>query len=136
MLYNTNKWLNKYGLRSEILSRVAVLILLFGLAVSSSSCTFVTKRLDSSTNFSQHLSQTETDIRSEDWIKAKTNLEESQKAWSKIKPVLQIDIDHDYVKNIEDDFVKLNAYLDTKDKSNSLASILLIQSTWKDIDSL
>ena len=49
---------------------------------------------------------------------------------------MQIDIDHDFIKNIEDGITKLDGYLDTKDKSNSLASILLVEETWENIDSL
>ena len=136
MLYNIyNKQIA--GAKKALLFRkiIAVIILGFILAINS-SCTVLTKTMDNSTGLSRHLSQLETAVRKEDWAKAKISLADSKEAWSKIKPVIQIDIDHDYVKNIEDDFVRLEAYLDSQDKSNSLAAILLIRSSWQDIDSL
>jgi len=113
-----------------------ITFLLINTALFSSSCALLTKTLDNSTGFSNHLNQLEINIRNEDWSNAKVSLETSKQTWKKLKPLIQIDIDHDYIKNIEDDFVELDAYLDTKDKSDSLASILLLQSTWQNIDSL
>lgn len=46
-----------------------------------------------------------------------------------------VDIDHDYVNSIEDDFIKLEGYIDTNEKVDLLASILLVQDTWKNIGS-
>lgn len=92
--------------------------------------------MDNRIGFSNHLKDTENYIRSEDWEKAKGSLEESEKAWKKLKPMLQVDIDHDYVNSLEDDFIKLDAYIDTKEKADSLATILLVQDTWKNIGSL
>lgn len=82
------------------------------------------------------LKQTENNIRSEDSEKAKASLEESKKTWKKVKPLLQIDIDNDYVNSIEEDYVKLSGYIETKEKANSLATILLVEDTWKNIGSL
>jgi hypothetical protein len=50
--------------------------------------------------------------------------------------MLQIDIDHDYVNNIEESFVKLDGYIDAGEKGNSLATILVIQNEWDNIGSL
>jgi hypothetical protein len=46
---------------------------------------------------------------------------------------MQIDIDHDYVNNIENNFVLLKAYIESQEKTHSLATILLIQEDWKNI---
>jgi archaellum component FlaC len=96
----------------------------------------VTKQLDKQTGFSKKLVQVENNVRNEDWSQAETNIEDAKKTWEKIKPFMQIDIDHDYIKDIEDNFTKLKGYVDTKDKPNSLPTIMLIQETWENIDSL
>ncbi|MDF2499662.1 MAG: hypothetical protein K0Q77_376 [Anaerosporomusa subterranea] len=127
MFYHTNKGQIK---------RSVISIFLVGTVLFTTSCALLTKPLDDRTGFSKHLSQVETNIRNENWSNAETNLEDAKKAWKKIKPLMQVDIDHDYVKNIEDGFEQLDAYLYTKDKSNALASVLLVESTWRNIGSL
>lgn len=106
------------------------------IILNISSCALLKKPIDDKTGFSDHLKQTEAYIRNEEWGKAKTSLEDSIKIWKELKPLLQIDIDHDYVNNIEDDFIKLNGYIDTREKPDSLATILIIQDTWENIGSL
>lgn len=136
MVHNTDKKLNLRSGGLCLLKRMLLMTLLSGILVLSCSCTLLTKSLDSRTGFSKHLVQVESGIRSENWQQARTSLEDSKKAWKRIKPLIQVDVDHDYVKDIEDGFVKLDGYLDTKDKPNSLVSILLLKSTWENIDSL
>ena len=126
MLYNTNKRLELW----------TITLFLIGTVVFTCSCSLLAKPLDNRTGFSHYLSQVETSIRNENWSTAEVNLAESKKAWKKIKPLMQVDIDHDYVKEIEDGFEQLDAYLYTKNKSNALSSILLVQSTWRNIGSL
>ena len=126
MLYNTNK---------GIAMLVIMHILLIGTIAFTSSCALLAEPLDTKTGFTTHLQQIETSIRNENWHTATTSLESAKKAWKKIKPLMQVDIDHDYVKSIEDGFEQLEAYLYTKDKPNALASVLLIKSTWRNIGS-
>lgn len=126
MLHHTNTRLNCW----------TITLLLIGTLVFTCSCAFLAKPLDTRTGFSNYLRQVETSIRNEDWPNAAGNLLESKKAWKKIKPLMQVDIDHDYVKEIEDGFEQLDAYLYTKNKSNALSSILLVQNTWRNIGSL
>lgn len=118
------------------IKKAALAVLLCGIIATTSACTLLTKPLDSRTGLSDHLAQLESDIRQENWQQAKTNLDESQRAWKKIKPLLQIDIDHDYIKDIEEDFTKLSGYLDTQDSADSLVTILLLRNTWENIDNL
>ena len=96
-----------------------------------SSCALIKRPLDDRTGFSEQLKQLEDNIRNERWEDAKKDIEASRKTWKKLKIIMQIDIDHDYVNNIEMNFVKLDGYIDTKDKSNSLVSVLLVKDTWK-----
>ena len=119
-----------------MIKKVLYIILIVGILTNICSCALLQKPIDKRTGFSNHLKQTENNIRSEDWEKAKTSLEQSKNTWEKVKPLLQIDIDHDYVNNIEEDFVKLHGYIDTKEKANSLATILLVENTWENIGSL
>lgn len=119
-----------------MIKKIGITLLLAGILLNVCSCTLLRKPIDNRTGFSNHLNQTENNIRNEDWEKAKTSLEDSKKAWKKIKPLLQVDIDHDYVNDIEKDFIRLDGYIDTKEKPDSLATILLIQNTWKNIGSL
>lgn len=53
-----------------------------------------------------------------------------------MKPLLQIDIDHDYVNSIEEDFIKLGGFIDTEAKAYSLSTILLLEDIWDNIGSL
>lgn len=112
-------------------------ILLIAIVLTNiCSCALLQKQIDNRTGFSNYLKETENSIRSEDWEKAKSGLEESRKKWSEIKPLIQIDIDHDYVNSIEEDFIKLDGYIDSKEKADSLATILLVENTWGNIGSL
>jgi hypothetical protein len=87
-------------------------------------------------HFSEQLSQLENAVRNKDWKQADENLELTKKVWKKLKPLLQVDIDHDYVNEIEENFAKLEAYIETKEQPDALAHLLLIQETWEDIESL
>lgn len=111
-------------------------ILISGILINTCSCALLQKTMDNRTGFSDQLKQTENFIRSEEWNKAKSSLEDSKKTWKKLKPLLQIDIDHDYVNSIEEDFVKLDGFIDTEAKAYSLSTILLVKYTWDNIGSL
>lgn len=136
MLYHINKRLKLWVGKVYLLKRIIVAVVLMSNLIVLSSCTILTKHLDSRTGFSNHLAQTEQSIRNEDWQQAKRSLEDSKKAWKKLKPIMQVDIDHDYIKDVEDNFTKLGGYLDTQDISDSLSTILLIEDTWENIDSI
>ena len=107
-----------------------------GILTNTCSCALLQKPIDNRTGFSSHLKKQKNLFRSENWEKAKISLDDSRKTWEKIKPLLQIDIDHDYVNNIEESFVKLDGYIDAGEKGNSLATILVIQNEWDNIGSL
>lgn len=136
MLHNIHKNIKLLGSRSRLIKTIVIAILLSSTLIALSACTLLTKPLDNRMGFSKHLEQVENNIRNEDWQQAKTSLEDSKLAWKKLKPFIQVEIDHDYVKDIEDGFTKLDGYLDTQDRSNALVSILLIESTWENIASL
>lgn len=100
------------------------------------SCTLMVKPLDRNAGFSAHLTQIEDSIRNERWVQATEELKEAKETWKKIKPWIQIDIDHDYVHELEENLAKLEGYIDTKEKPDALATMLLIHETWEDIGSL
>lgn len=136
MLCNTDRRLTLKVWRIFLSKRVIAATLLIGTLVLLSSCTPLTKHLDRRMGFSDHLAQTKDSIREEEWPQAASALKDAKTDWEKIKPIMQVDIDHDYIKEIEDDFTLLGGYLETRDKSNALSTILLIEDTWENIDSL
>lgn len=111
---------------------ILVTLILFILC----ACDPIRRPIDNKTGFSKYLKETENYIRIEDWQNAQNSMENANNIWKKLKPVLQLDIDHDYVNIIESNFVLLRAYIETKEKSDSLAMILLIQEDWKNIGSM
>lgn len=118
-----------------MIKKIFTTVLLIGIILSMCSCMLFKKPIDKKTGFSNYLNQMENYVRGEEWGHAKTSLEDTKKSWHKLKPLLQMDIDHDYINNIESDLSKLAGYIDTKEKPDSLSTILLIKDTWENIDS-
>jgi len=116
--------------------KVALFTLTAAVLIALCSCTLLVKPLDKSMHFSEQLLKLESAIRSENWEQAEESLEVANKAWKRLKPLIQIDIDHDYVHEIEENLAKLEAFIDTEEQPDALAHILLIQETWEDIESL
>lgn len=119
-----------------MIKKIFYIILIAGVLITTCSCALLQKPIDNRTGFSKNLNQLEDYIRNEDWEKAKGSLVESKRIWKKIKPLMQIDIDHDYVNNIEENFIKLDGYVETNEKPDSLATILLVEDIWKNIGTL
>lgn len=115
------------------MKKAIIIGLLVLILIQLCSCTVFKNPIDKNSNFSSSLEETENYIRNEDWVHAKSSLIASDKNWKKIKPWLQIDIDHDYVNDIEDNMIRLRAYINTQEKPDSLAAILLIKETWENI---
>jgi len=119
-----------------MIKRSAIFILTIAVLTTICSCTLLVKPLDNNMHFSEQLIELGGTIRNEDWKQAGENLEAVKKAWKKLKPMLQVDIDHDYVHEIEENLAKLEAYIETEEKPDALANLLLIKETWEDIESL
>ena len=119
-----------------MIKQSAIFVLIVTVLITICSCTLLVKPLDKNTHFSEQLSQLESDIRNENWGQADESLEAAKKAWKSLKPWLQVDIDHDYVHEIEENLAKIEAYIETEEKADALAHILLIKETWEDIESL
>lgn len=111
-------------------------ILMLSCIATICSCALLRQPLDKMSGFSGYLRKTEADIRIDKWSEAAEDLRKSTKAWYRVKPFLQIDIDHDYVHEIEADFIRLRGNIETRNKPDSLVSIFLIQDNWKDIGSM
>ena len=116
--------------------QIMCFILMLSCITTTCSCALLRQPLDKMSGFSGYLRKTETAIRKGKWPEAAENLRKSTKAWYRVKPFLQIDIDHDYVHEIEADFIRLRANIETRNKPNSLVSIFLIQDNWRDIGSM
>jgi hypothetical protein len=119
-----------------MIKQAALFALIATVLIGSCSCTLLIKPLDKNTHFSEQLSKLEGAIRNENWDQADENYEVAEKTWKRVKPWIQIDIDHDYVHEIEENLAKLEAYIDTEEQSDALSHILFIQETWDDIESL
>lgn len=115
---------------------VLFLLILLGCTITVCSCALFRQPLDKTSGFSNYLKETERHIRKDEWNKAAVSLEKATKAWKQIKPYLQIDIDHDYVNDIEGDFLRLRGNIETNEKPNSLSLILLLQDYWRNIGSM
>ncbi|TCL67342.1 uncharacterized protein DUF4363 [Hydrogenispora ethanolica] len=111
-------------------------LILITCTVMVCSCALLRQPLDGMSGFSRHLKETENHIRKEEWKEAAINLRKATQSWYRIKPFLQVDIDHDYVNNIEADFIRLRSNIETTQKADSLTAILLIQDNWKHIGSM
>ena len=110
--------------------------IIIALLISLCSCTFVIEPLDKNAGFSDQLTKLEDDIRNDSWVQAGEELKEAKEDWEKIKPWIQIDIDHDYVHELEENLTRLEGYIATETKSEALATILMIHETWSDMQSL
>jgi len=119
-----------------MIKQSALFALIITVLTTICSCTLLVKPLDNHMHFSKQLRELEGTIRNEDWEQAGENLEAAKKIWKRLKPLLQVDIDHDYVHEIEENLAKLEAYIETEEKPDALANLLLIEETWEDIESL
>ena len=82
-------------------------VLIIVLVIQLCGCAPLRRPIDSRFGFSAGLKVTETNIRNEDWDRALSSLDDSLATWKRIKPYLQLDIDHDYINDIEAGFVLL-----------------------------
>lgn len=119
-------------MKRKLLFFILIGTVLFAL----SSCSIFHGVIDSRTGFSDKLEKTEAYIRDNNWEKASLSLSDSKKAWDRLKPLLQVDIDHDYINQLEESLVLLEGYIDTCSQVDSLSTILLVEDTWRHIGSL
>ncbi len=110
--------------------------ILLSCSIIACSCALFRGQLDKMSGFSNYLQATEDHIRTEAWDEAGISLAKAMKAWEQVKPYLQIDIDHDYVNDIETDFLRLRGNIETEAKPDSLALILVLQDHWRNIGSM
>lgn len=122
--------------RLRIGGRAAALAAIVGALCLMSSCSFFRGIADRRTGFSKSLAAVEDAVRGGDWPAAAAGLRQAWEAWKKIKPLLQVDIDHDYVNQIQDQLTVLRAHVETEAKPDALAGILLIREIWDDLGSL
>lgn len=113
-----------------------LLTILLACSIMVCSCALFRKQLDKMSGFSNYLKETEDHIRIGNWHEAEISLNQAMRAWKRVKPYLQLDIDHDYVKDIETDFLRLQGNIQTGAKSDSLALILVLQDNWRNIGSM
>lgn len=115
---------------------IALFALSYAIVLLVTACTLLARPLDKRTGFTSSLIQLEDNIRNEKWDAARNSLEDCNKAWRRLKPLMQIDIDHDYVNDIEACLVILEGYIETTQKPDAIVTVLLIKDAWKNIGSL
>ncbi len=116
-------------MRKKILY-VIILVLLAG-----SGCTMFKSLLDKKMDFSSELAAVESFINDDNWENAEESLTQCMEKWVKIKPWMQLELDHDVINEIEKKLTELSAYLETKEKSSALANIRVVINYWEDIGS-
>lgn len=111
------------------------LFIILILIINISGCTLFKKPVDNKIGFSQSLPMVEEAIVEENYESADESLIQSMEKWKKVKPFMQVEIDHDVINEIESELVALSAYIETKDKSSALACIRVVINLWSDIGS-
>jgi len=110
-------------------------ILLLLLIVVLPGCSLFKNAADRKTGFSKELTCLEEYIAAEQWDSAAGAVDRCMEKWDKIRPWMQIEIDHDVIDEIDMKFTELTAYLETREKSMSLAATRVIVNIWADIGS-
>lgn len=110
-----------------------ILILLMFLIITG--CTLLKKPLDKKTGFSAELDALDGLIAAENWEEAGESLTVCMEKWNKIKPWMQLELDHDVVNEIEVRLNELSAYLETEEKPDALSNIRAVRNIWGDIGS-
>lgn len=113
--------------------KISAIFLISVLLPVFCSCALLKGPLDDRSGFTGRLIETEKYILEEKWNKAAAGLKDTEKSWKELKPILQIDIDHDYINEIEDYFVIIKAAIENEDKTDSLTGLRLIQKKWDSI---
>jgi len=113
------------------LKKTVILVPILVIAVTG--CTLLKGPADRKTGFSDSLAVLEKAIAEENYGTAYEYLEITKEKWKKVKPFMQIEVDHDIVNDIESELSALSAYIETGNKSMALASIRVIIDMWSDI---
>ncbi|NLN66303.1 MAG: DUF4363 family protein [Clostridiaceae bacterium] len=108
---------------------IAIILLTF------SCCTLFRNPLDKRTGFSEELADLEGYICDENWEESGKSVLLSMEKWEKVKPWIQMEIDHDVINDLEVKLTELSAFIETRDKSASLANIRVIINMWANIGS-
>jgi len=116
-----------------IKNKKAVSAMMALIMILTSGCTLFKNPVDKRTGFSESLSAVEEAVTGENYDDAAEKLAVSMKKWERIKPFMQIEVDHDIVNDIESEFTALSAYIETRNKSLALASIRIIINMWSEI---
>jgi len=112
-----------------------LLLIVALILMITTGCTVFKRTLDKKLGFTQELETVDRYIGEESWDKAGESMTNCTTKWYKIKPWMQLELDHDVINEIESRLTELSAYLETEDKSSALAGIRVIINYWKDIGS-
>lgn len=111
------------------------LLLISLLLLLLSGCTLFKKPLDRRTGFSTELIALDGFIAAENWGDAEASLTLCLEKWEKVKPWMQLELDHDVINEIEIRLIELSAYLETEEKPTALSNVRAVQNLWEDAGS-
>ena len=109
--------------------------LILFLYLLMTGCTLFKKPLDKKTGFSAELNALDSHVAADSWEEAEGSLILCLEKWKKVKPWMQLELDHDVINDIETRLTELTAYLETEEKPAALSNIRAIRNTWEDIGS-
>ena len=75
-------------------------------------------------------------ISNNSWSKASNKLEDIKLKWKKSKPVYQLNQRFSDIGEFETGLDRLKVFIDQKDKSQALAELKTVNSTWKTLNKL
>jgi hypothetical protein len=116
-------------MKKHILIAIALLLLL------TTGCTLFKKPLDKKTGFSSELDSLEGLITTDSWEEAGDSLLLCLEKWKKVKPWMQLELDHDVINEIEIRLTELTAYMETEEKPAALSNVRAVKNIWEDIGS-
>jgi translation elongation factor EF-1beta len=74
-----------------------------------------------------------TDVNSENWDKAATDIGNLEKAWKNILPRIQFSVERDEIYNIGVNIAKLKAAAIVEDKSLALTELYEVMENWEEL---
>ena len=111
------------------------LLLISLLFLLLAGCTLFKKPLDRRTGFSSELISLDSFIVSENWGDAGESLTLCLEKWERVKPWMQLWLDHDVINEIEIRLIEISAFLESKEKPSALSNVRAVQNLWEDAGS-
>lgn len=106
------------------------LLVLAGFMLMMNSGDILKKPMTTQDDFPYYLQEVEQAIEREDWDAAHSHSANLSTAWEKVSPRIQFSVDKDEMKAIEVGLSRLQAFLQSQDRSQALATAAEIREHW------